>query len=485
MMQVSCSKIDMPNERMLNIPLPTEKIVLDPHALEDLYSMFILKQVHRGLFYYHPDGSIENYLADSWKWSKNKKVLSIKLANKKFSDGAAITSRHVVLSLARLFIKQSSMSSDLSYIQGSNDIKSKSYLDHFGVKEISKSEIEIHLKRHSDMLFAHLATVDCSILAIDSINSEIDFSKLPASGPYQLNVNTEGEIELILRKGFGTKKSPKAIRIIKTPNDKINSLVEKKSVDVLDIYQADLFDIDKLKNNGWRKIVSALGFENFILLNPKYYSKLEREFLINAVTPEAIVNELKVEWLKPAYGMIPPFMPGALSKVNVIKNANSKIKVKPVRLEFSRQSDFSRRVATAVAGIWKKSGIKVELVPLEITNYFDHLFQKKSQAILASKGIDYPDGYANLAYFRSDVKANYFFVEDNSLDKAISNLPFIEEENRAKKYIQIQKLLLDQHTFLPLFFGNNYSGLWHMKAAFVPEHPLGFHFLDLEEVQIE
>ena len=88
-------------------------------------------------------------------------------------------------------------------------------------------------------------------------------------------------------------------------------------------------------------------------------------------------------------------------------------------------------------------------------------------------------------YFRSGVEGNYYFIKDSQVDgllrKATSEF---NSEKRAKIYAEIQKIVLQKHIVYPLFFGSRSSGLWSSSVKNVPAHPLGYHFLPFEMIEM-
>ena len=127
----------------------------------------------------------------------------------------------------------------------------------------------------------------------------------------------------------------------------------------------------------------------------------------------------------------------------------------------------------------------VKLNPLSKGEKLQRLFGKKSQAIIARKAMDYPDGFSVLGYFKGKYESNYFYVDDKAVDTALLNvIQIADPEDRANAYKDIQKKILAHNTVIPLFFGSEASGLWSRRVKSVPSHPLGIHTLPLESVEM-
>ena len=110
---------------------------------------------------------------------------------------------------------------------------------------------------------------------------------------------------------------------------------------------------------------------------------------------------------------------------------------------------------------------------------------KSYDILINSRGIDYPDGISILNYFRSGVSGNYYFVSDKSIDRMLNlSSQEFDQEKRLQYYQKIQEAILAKHVVVPMFFGSQTSGLWGPRVKSVPAHPLGYHFLPFEMIEM-
>ena len=79
-----------PEQKTLKIHFPVNKLVLDPHKMEDLYSMAVLTQIYRGLLRYSAPGDVMPDLAGSWTQTTDQKTYHFKLKAATFSDGSQL-----------------------------------------------------------------------------------------------------------------------------------------------------------------------------------------------------------------------------------------------------------------------------------------------------------------------------------------------------------------------------------------------------------
>ena len=185
----------------------------------------------------------------------------------------------------------------------------------------------------------------------------------------------------------------------------------------------------------------------------------------------------------PAYGLIPPNLPGALAEgLDPVPAADVNAPASIV-LHYNENNGLHRQTAEYIQRKMRAHHVSITIQPLSHEQFYEHLLGQKSTAILAGKGLDYPDGMANLTYFRTDVKNHFLFMENDSLNRDLANLAFLKSEDRPQAYHEMQKRILAQRTILPLFFGHTTSGLWSARIRSVPSHPFGFQFLKMDEVQ--
>lgn len=473
--------------KMLTIPFPKTAINLDPHRMEDWYSMAAVLQIHRGLFRYSPGGDVEQDLVESWEESSNKLSYKFKIGPHVFSDGTKISSRHVANSLLRLFVVNSSIAADLSYIKGAQDfIKTKKTND-IGIHAINEDTVEIQLEHVSGLLTKHLAVADCGILKIDFPDQNISFNSIPSSGPYQV-VEANAE-RLVLKKWRNdrrdSKNPPSSVTFI-TSSLKPEDLAKKGDVNTLDFVSLSDQNTEFLKKNGWKQYISAAMWEHFLILNPENLSKSLRRKIARRINQNKLVRENLNGSYKPAFGLIPTGLPGALDETEYLSTVDGETARKePIQFTLSYVAS-QENLAKAFAHYMATEGTTVNLKNIpDVPSYLKALTTKNYDAILGSRGLDYPDGFSVLAYFREGYEGNYYHVHDSAIDKTLdAAAQILDSEKRAHEYRQISKKILGFHTIVPLVFGHSASGLWSSEVAFAPPHPMGFHQLPFESIEM-
>lgn len=478
-------------ERMdLKIHYPKVAITLDPHRMEDAYSMMMVSQLFRGLLRFNSSGDVVPDLADSWVESGDRKTYRFKLKPMTFSNGEKITARHVQLSFARIFLLSSGMGADLDYIKGAKELHETKDLAAFGVQPVSADEVEFQLVTPSALFLKHVAVADCAILPIQNLASIAD-PPASFSGPYRLERETQDGVREFIKWRSDAEDSsnpPERLMFFATTEDPLQ-LARGEKTDSLDRDAIRAEDRDALKTKGWGMSPTELTGETFIILNPKHLSMELRKHLYAKTDQAKLVAHLKEPQFKAAYGVIPTGFPGELSSDDVSELLTSpflyKGKKVSFQLDFDPSSDVEKSTAEFLKGAWESDLVEVRLNPLSKAEKLQRMFSKTSQAVLGRKGIDYPDGFSVLTYFKGKYSSNYFHVDDPEIDAAIEGtLKDFDPQARAVRYKKIQLQILRHYTMIPLFFGSQASGLWSHKVKAVPSHPMGSHTMHLETLEM-
>ena len=471
----------------LNIHVPDVNIQIDPQKMEDAFSMMIALQLFRGLLRYDQNGDVMGDLAESWIESSDHLKYTFKLKEATFSNGKPVTSRHVQMTLARLFYLGSSMAADIDYISGVDEFKKTWDISKFGVKPINDRELAITLSHPSAIFLRQIAVVDCSILPLEDFKQNLDLSSNGSfSGPYKLKsqIGKQFILEKWRKDKLESSNPPQEVKFFATREKSID-LAKTEQTDSLDTDQISMGDDSFLRKAGWTSRPTELTNEAFVILNPKYVPLEVRQELYNKTNSTEVIQFLNESNLVPAFGLIPNGFYGFLEKKPEIESKSTSYKGKKIsfKLDYLENSEFDKKLANFLKKKWSSDKVEVILNQVGRGEKLNRMFSKTAEATVARKGTDYPDGYSVLTYFKGKYQSNYFHVDDPKIDLMISNAAReFDQTKRAKLYQEIQEAILKHATNIPLYFGSTASGLWSNKVEAIPAHPLGFHTMPYETI---
>lgn len=480
-------------EKIMELKLhhPKVNIELDPQKMEDAFSMMLTTQIYRGLFRYNPTGDVEKDLAEKWVESSDRKTYRVKLKTATFSNGTKITAKNVQMTFARLFFLESAIGADIDYIEGAQEFSKTKDLSKFGVRPVSDDEVEFKLSQPSVLFLKHLAVVDCAILPLNSYKDDLDKTPSGAfSGPYKVVATEPGKhkFEKWRKDSYDSPNPPVVLSFFET-DEKSADLASNGLTDSLDKDFVSKEDAEKLLSKGWGRVPTELTGETFIILNPKFIRAEIRKYLYEKTDVNGLVKKLNDGQFRPSYGLIPIGFNGVMAAKDIesIKPSNPDYKGKKIAFELDYDPAYQDEKETAefLRDNWNSDLIEVRLNPLKKREKIRRIFAKESQAVLGRKGMDYPDGFSILTYFKGKYSANYFFVDDPAIDKALSqSILDFDEQSRGDRYRSIQLQILKHYTVIPLFFGSDASGLWSGNVKNVPSHPMGYHTMPFESVEM-
>ena len=474
----------------LKLHFPKVSLILDPQKMEDAFSMTAVHQIFRGLLRFTPSSEIAPDLAKSWIISKNQLEYTFELAETSFSDGTAISASHVQNTFARMFYLESAMAADLDIIKGSEAFRKSKNIKDLGIEVLSPRSVRFTLKQPSALFLKHLAMVDTAILPVKKFDEDFQVTaKTSTSGPYKIQSFNEEKLELTKFRTdqMDSKIPPKSITFQPTTKTPLE-LAKSGDTDTLDHDVVPNGAKEDFLKKGWIETTTEIVAEGVIILNPNLIPDADRKNLFSAVDQEAFVKEVAISQLRPAFGVIPYGMPGQLEQSRFQKlKAKTEASKKPltIDLEFSENDKIQGRLAELTKVRWEKLGYKVNLKPLPKSETLQRVFKKLCQACVVYKGIDYPDGFSVLGYFKSGYEANYFHLNDKNVDQLLNKaLAESDSTKRHLLYQDIQESIFKHHTVIPLFFGSAASGLWSSKVKSVPPHAMGLHMLSFETIEM-
>lgn len=479
---ISCSEVKM--NQQLNLALPLQNINLDPHHMEDIYSMIVNNQIHSSLLQYLPDGTLENDLIDSYKISNDELQYTFKLTDRFFSDGSKITASDVEKSLKRIFFIGASISADLQMIDGYKVFLNSKNTEVLKIKAVDEKTLVINLYRKNPILLKQLATPDTSILKLDDKLNIID-SKI-SSGAYSVSEENQKHLKLILNKKMPqhNQNPPASILFLKVKSNESMPLAIDEKIDLVSVNSSEIAEIEQLKKKMFREVVAGITHEHYLIFNPNTIPLEWREYLFARFNSNELVTKLGFPNTEAAYGYVPSVLKGAIKSplLNLPKKTPPK---KPLKFEIAYMPDLKNEtVLNFLKENWQTSDLTVTQKAYETDKYLDLIFNKKFTAILTAKGLDYPDAMANLSYFKSDIRDNFFMVHDKDVDLKLEECAINSNKDSAC-FQEIQKMILNKLNVLPLYFGTDRSEYWSAKTKYVPPHPLGLQFLKLHFIEME
>lgn len=474
---------------VLRIAFPVNQLQLDPQRIEDMYSTTIVNQIYGRLFKYTPEGQVRPDLVDRWEVSKDKMEYTFYLKTFNFSDGTPIRAQHVVNSLKRIFKLKAALASDLAMIKGATEFNRTNNPDELKIFAVDSNTVKISTVSPTSLLIYLLAVPDVGILKLEKVDEKLEFkTNMAFSGPYKISEISPDRI--VVQKwrpsDLDSSQPPKQIEFNLYDKVEGSKLLMGFFTDTSTFMTFDQNSNPFENRTDWRPVASEATNERFIVMNPKKVPLNIRNWMASKVNSEEFVKSLADKSIVPAFGFIPNGLPGNLKKAKSFKTLNLKID-KPFKVKIIHGANlpYPEKFKDYLTRVWKHPKLQLEFESLPIATYLDILFKGEGQVVIGARGLEYPEGYSIVTYFRSNLKSNYFFVNNPAIDDLIDKA-FKEtlDEKRYKIYEEIQEMVLEEATVIPLAFGSWKKHFWSNRIKEVPPHPIGIHFMPFEMISM-
>ena len=459
---------------------------LDPHKIEGVPESNVSRDLFEGLLISDVEGHPTAGVAEKWE-NKDFKVWTFHLRkNAKWSDGSPVTAHDFVYSWQRLADPKtaSPYASYLQYghIANIDDvIAGKKPTSELGVKAIDDNTFEVTLSEPVPYFYKLLVHPSVSAVPKAAIEKFGDKWTQPA------NIVTNGAYKLkdwVVNERIVLERNTNYWDNDKTVITQVTYL--PISAEVTDVNRYRSGEIDMTYNNMPIELFQKLKKEipKEVHVDPylcTYYYEINnqkapftdvrvRTALKLALDRDIIVNKVKNQGDLPAYSYTPPYTDGAkltepawFKMTQEQRNAEAKKLLaeagytadKPLTFSLLyNTSDLHKKLAIAVASIWKKNlGANVKLENQEWKTFLDTRHQGTFDVARAGWCADYNEPTSFLNTMLSDSSNNTAHYKSPAFDKLIGDtLKVTDEAQRAELYSKAEQQLDKDTAIVPVYY---------------------------------
>jgi oligopeptide transport system substrate-binding protein len=458
---------------------------LDPHKLSGDWEDRVSGDIFEGLLAYSAEGEAIAGQAESWTVSPDSTVYTFKMREGiMWSDGVPVTANDFVFAFQRLFDPKTA--AEYAYLQFT--IKNAAAINEgkitdmsqLGVKAIDDKTLEISLEQPSPYFLKALTHYTAHPLPKHVIDAKgedwVKVENIVTNGPYK-------PTEWVPGSHVQTVKNDKYYGVAELKIDGVKFVTLEDNAAALKQYRAGEFDIltdfpkdqyEWIKTNlpGQARVAPFAGLYYYVVnsTKPPFDNANVRKALSMAINREVIGPQILGTGELPAYSWVPPGVSGYETPVMLDWKDmpyNEKVEAakkllsdagfgpdKPLKAQLRyNTNDNHKRIAVAIASMWKPLGVEVELYNTETKVHYDEMQRGQVEIGRAGWLADYNDADNFLFLLKTGVEHNYGKWSNAEYDKLLEEgNKLTDQAARAETFRKAEKIALDDSAAIPIYY---------------------------------
>ena len=458
---------------------------LDPHRATGVWENRIIGDMFLGLTTEGPDGTVVPGAAETWTVSEDGRTFVFKLRDHNWSDGTPVTADDFVYSLRRIVdpALAAQYASLLYPIKNSEALNTGELegMENLGVRAIDDKTLEITLEAPTPYFISQLTHYTAwpvprhvvEVLGDDWTNP----GNLVSNGAYTLTEWVpNGHVRIVKNPGFYDVGNVSIDEVVFFPGED-RSAGQKRfragEVDVATDFASDQIKFLRRNLDNETRIAPYLGIYYYPIntKKPPFDDVRVRQALSMAVNREAITDKVLQTGEVPAYSFVPPGTdnygePSFVEWRNVdyaerVQRATALLAEagfgpdNPLKMTLRyNTSENHKKIAVAVASMWKQLGVEAELFNTEVKVHYNDLQGGDFQVARAGWIADYNDPQ-NFLYLlqQSTGPLNYGQYDNPEFESLMQQAAQTADLNaRANLLGEAEAIAMDDQPLIPIYY---------------------------------
>jgi oligopeptide transport system substrate-binding protein len=469
----------------LRIANSGEPDTLDPHHVEGTWENRIIGDMFLGLTTEAADASVIPGAAESWEVSDDGTVYTFTLRDHTWSDGTPVTADDFVFALRRILepAEAAEYASLLYTIKNAKALNEGALegMEQLSVRALDPKTLEITLENPTPYFIeqlTHYTAFPVPKHKVEEFGEDwIKPGNIVGNGPYTVvewlpNTHVKSQKNA----AFYDADNVSIDTVYYYPSEERNAATKRFRAGEIDIqYDFASEQIDWLKENlpDETRIAPYLGIYYYVInvRNAPFDNLALRQALAMAIDREAITDKVLRTGELPAYSFVPPGtgnygepayvdwkdMPyqERLAKAKELMAEAGFGADNPLRLQLRyNTSETHKKVAIAVAAMWKQLGVEAELFNSEVKVHYNDLQEGDFQVARAAWIADYNDAQNFLYLMDSSTGVlNYAGYASEEFDRLMGEAAATADlEARAELLRQAEAVAMADMPNIPLYY---------------------------------
>ncbi|WP_435106006.1 peptide ABC transporter substrate-binding protein [Arhodomonas sp. AD133] len=470
--------------KTLRIATQGEPGSLDPNKVTGTWENDIVGDLFEGLVTEAADVSRIPGVAESWEISEDGTVYTFHLrSDAKWSDGHPVTAEDFVFGITRIL--KPATAAKYAYIlypieNAEAFNQGEASADDLGLEAVDDHTLRVTLERPTPYFLDQLAHYTAYPLPKHVVTQYGDDWTQPehmvSNGAYQLEEWVpQTEVRASKNPHFHDAGNVAIDKVIYYPTEDKNTGVNRfraGEVDILREFPSAKYEWLKENFPEAVHVAPYLGIY-YYALNTQDGAALSdpkvRKALSLAVRREVVAEKILGTGQKPAYSFVPPgvnnYEAAHLSFMDMpmderMRRAKELMREagygpdNPLKLElrYNTQEDH-KKVAVAVAAMWKALGVQVEMFNTEVAVHYKNLQEGNFQVGRAGWIGDFNDAHNFLNLYGTGVGQNYARYSNEAFDTRLDKAANTQDmDKRARILRKAEAIALGDHANIPIYY---------------------------------
>ncbi|MEW7864934.1 ABC transporter substrate-binding protein [Aeromonas diversa] len=461
----------------------SEPATLDPHKTEGNVESAVLRDLFEGLVTSGPKGEVLPGAAESWETKDNKHYVFHLRKNAKWSNGDPVTAHDFVYAFQRAvdpktaspyswYLEMPTIANATAIIAG------KKPADTLGVKATDDYTFEVQLEKaipYFVSMLSHTTTYPVPKKVIEQFGEKwTQPGNMVSNGAYVLkNWVVNERIELERNKSYWDDAKTVINKVTYLPIQSTNAELNRYLAGELDMTNNTPIERFKQLKKDYPNELKVTGqvstyFYQFNFKKKPFDDVRVRTALSYAVNRDVIADKVMGQGQTPAYGLTPDYVDGfkpVVAEWSKMTQAERDAKAKallteagfgpgnPLKFELLYNTDDNhKKVAVAVASMWKKLGVQVSLVNQEWKTYIETKKQGQFDVSRAGWVADYNEASSMLDLMQTTHGNNDGKYSNSAYDKLMNESRDVADDvARNNLYAQAEAILAKDMPIAPIY----------------------------------